>query len=308
MSNRQANSEFSAGNGVFALYLLLFFASLVCLWLLFHPKSPLRSYEDYYLLFPETGTLHQGSVVQVLGIPYGHVAAIDLRPDGVVAHAKIKPGIRIPKDSRFRVINVGLLGEREIEIKMGNSPEYFKDGDSSRGGYDVGSTRLMFLAKNLLKTADSALTTTIQVWDSTLGNPLVLARLNRSHKGAVRSVKRIQDVAGGVKDSLQLLQSQIHELQAQFAATKQEVQPGIQAASAEAKEILQWMGVLETRLQGLSTDATWLSERLQQGNGTLGLTLQSQEFRSRLAGTVQNVENLMGDIRKKGLDLNVDIF
>lgn len=309
MSNRQTNSEFSAGNGIFALYLLLFMAGLVGLWLAFHPKSPLRPYEDYYILFPETGTLAQGSVVQVLGINKGFVQGIDLRSDGVVAHARVERGLRIPRDSRFRVINVGLLGEREIEIKLGDSTGgLLVTGDSVRGGYDLGSTRLLFMANTLLKTADSLLTTTLQVWDSTLGNPQVVARLSRSGKGAMRSVDHLQQVVVDVKDSLTLLQSDLRRLREQFAAAKQELEPGVKAAGADVKDMREYLTALESHLGAISTDASWLVGRLQGQEASLGLMIQSEEFHGRLKGTVDKVQNLMGDIRKKGLDMNVDIF
>lgn len=308
MSNMRTNGEFSVGNARFALYLLLFCAGVVGLWLGFHPKSPMRPYDDYYVLFPETGTLRQGSVVQIQGIKKGYVESIDLRNDGVIAHAKVLSGTAIPRDSKFRVINVGLLGEREIEIRLGTSPEIYAEGDSTRGAYDLGSTRLMYMGNTLLKSADSLLTTSLQVWDSTLGNPEVQARLARTGQGAMRSIQTLSTSAGHVRDSLVLLQGQLQGLKTQIATLQSEAGPDLKATVSNAKDVGLSLVALKNHLDSLVQDANWISQQIRQGDGTAGLVLQDAAFHARVKSALDRVKGLMSGIQKKGLDLNVDIF
>jgi phospholipid/cholesterol/gamma-HCH transport system substrate-binding protein len=308
MSNRQANSEFSAGNARFALYLLLFAGVLVGLWLTFHPKSPMRAYDDYYLHFPETGTLGPGSKVQVLGLLRGYVESIQLREDGVVAHARIETGLKIPKDSRFRVVNVGLLGERNVEIRLGTSTEFFQDEDSASGGYDLGSTRLIYLANSLFKSADSLLQSSLQVWDSTMGNPEVIRRLKNSKQGAMESVDQTKQIASSTKDSLLLLHSMLKSMKTQILADKDELKPQVEAVVSEVKSAMIAKDSLVVNFETLSADISWLNEQMSSKNGTLGAVFQNQEFHQRLSRTTESVKTIMGDIRKNGLNLNVDIF
>ena len=112
MSSMATNSEFSAGNAKFALLLLVLAIIVVALWLGLHPKSPLRSFREYTVAFPEVGTLKPGSPVQIQGLKRGFVSSTVLTDDAVLVRVKVESAVEIPKDSRFRVINAGLLGQR----------------------------------------------------------------------------------------------------------------------------------------------------------------------------------------------------
>jgi len=307
MSNMRTNGEFSAGNKVFALYLCIFLAGVVGLWLAVHPKSPLRSYKEYDVLFTQVGTLHETCPVQVFGMKRGYVSNVTLRNDGVVAHLRIESQLNIPKDSRFRVVNSGLLGQREVEVRIGESNQFYASGDSLHGGYDEGSTRLIYMAKNLLGTADSTIQACLLTWDSTLGNPEVQTRISHLGTNGKSSVNKISRDMGQWRDSLLLLRSELHSVITELDSAKTELGPGIDSTIQGVKDLNQGLDGLAQQAQHLVTHMDWLTQQLQGSNNTAGLLINEQQLHDKIGTTMQDVRNLIQGIKQEGLNMNVDI-
>ena len=302
----RTNSEFSAGNKVFALYLGLFLLGLVGLWFAVHPKSPLRSYKEYYVLFQEIGTLHEGDPVQLLGMKRGYVAGVTLRKDGVIAHLRIESKIKVPKDSRFRVVNAGLLGQREVEIRVGESHDIYESGAYLSGGYDQGSTRLVYMGRTLLSTVDSMLTSSIVTWDSTLGNPEVRARMGKLSSQGKATVHKLGNDMVSWRDSLVLMRKQVHQALGQLDQAKQDLGPGLDSTVTGVQDINSNLGTLAGQAQKLTTQMDWLTKQLQGSDNTAGLLLSSQAFHDQMETALQDVRNLLKGIQQNGLNMNID--
>lgn len=306
--NNANNSEFSAGNGRFALILLLLLGCILGAWLLFHPKSPIRPYQTFLVKFPEVGTLRTDSPVQLLGIKKGHVAKTELLEDGVLVHVKVDRMVRIPRDSRFRVVNTGLLGQREVEVRLGRSSEFLRNGDTLRGGYDMGSTRLVYMADYLLKSADSMLTSALAVWDSTLGDPEKQARISKIQRNAKTTLGKLDRGIEDWGDSLRILQRDVRSALGKLKAIKTEIEPGVIATVSELKALDgALMGLME-KSDRLSGQVEWFSGRLGSKDNSAGLLLGDENFQGTAKSIVQMLRDLLSDIRRKGLDLNVDLF
>jgi len=308
MSQMATNGEFSVGNRRFGFYVLLFVLGVVVLWLTLHPKSPLRPHYELAILFPEVGSLRAGDLIQVLGIPHGYVRAIKLREDGVLVYALVDRDVRIARDSRFRVINTGLLGKREVEIRLGHSGEFYQDDDSLHGGYDQGSTRLIYMARTLFLTADSLLSTTLDVWDSTLGNPEKQARLTGAISGAKAGVQQFDRNLGDWRDSLGHLQSEVRSLHGQFDKLSKDLGPELDSSVKGVHALGGEFTTLQLRFDSLSTTASSLNQKLAESHGSAGLLIHDSIFQNKVKATIADVEVLIKQIRHQGLEMNVDIF
>jgi phospholipid/cholesterol/gamma-HCH transport system substrate-binding protein len=302
------NNEFSVGNGRFAVGLLGFLLFAVACWFAFHPKSPLRPYRNYSVLFPEVGTLREGNSVQILGMKKGYVTSTTLREDGVLVLLRIEKKISVPRDSRFRVVNTGLLGQREVEIRVGQSKDFYREEDSIRGGYDQGSTRLVFMAGALLSSVDTLLTTSIGVWDSTVGNPEVQARIGNVVSGASNSLDRLDRNLVDWRDSLRVLQKEVRGVLSRIDTLKRELGPGISATAQGVKEIDASLISLSGQAASLSKQGDWLTGRLKEKQNSAGLMLNDSTFQNSAKDMVHQMREFIKELRKKGLDMNVDIF
>lgn len=85
------------------------------------------------VVFSDARGLGEGSFVFVSGVKAGKVIRLSLSPEGVHVILSIPNKIRIPRDSTFIIATGGLLGESEIHIQRGTSPEAFQPGEKTLG-------------------------------------------------------------------------------------------------------------------------------------------------------------------------------
>ena len=80
---------------------------------------------QYRVLFPNVGALSAGDPVAVNGVTKGKVLTVDLERGKVVVSFEIDRAIELRSDATFTVKNIGLMGERFIEIV--NTPPSLRD-------------------------------------------------------------------------------------------------------------------------------------------------------------------------------------
>jgi phospholipid/cholesterol/gamma-HCH transport system substrate-binding protein len=88
--------------------------SVFGLWFFLHPDSPWHSRNHYLIAFKEIGGLKEGDAVNVGGLPKGYVEELDLTDSCVWVRVAVLSDIKIPMDSRMRLVNVGLMGKRAV--------------------------------------------------------------------------------------------------------------------------------------------------------------------------------------------------
>ena len=124
----------------------------------------------YYALFPNIGSLRKGDPVNVTGVPLGEVLKVELWEKQVKVAFSLKTEIiddetgvshplRIPINSQIKVENIGLMGEREINIVFGSSAEYLLPNQilKTKGLYESGIPEVMGKTGLLLDHGDSVL-------------------------------------------------------------------------------------------------------------------------------------------------------
>lgn len=111
--------------GLFAL------AMLLCLYLgvnYLKGKDVFSSDKTYYALFEQTKGLQTSAAVTLRGVKIGSVTGIGIDPekvDNVVVTFSVKKNIRIPVDSRVRLVGE-LLGSNSLQLEFGQSGEFFE--------------------------------------------------------------------------------------------------------------------------------------------------------------------------------------
>ncbi len=95
--------------------------------------------QDCRVVFSYADGLKKGAPVRVAGVDAGHVRAIRVvydntdRKTHVVAEAWMEAGHKVPADSTFMINQLGLLGEKYLEIIPGSSAALVMPGMTVRG-------------------------------------------------------------------------------------------------------------------------------------------------------------------------------
>ena len=85
-------------------------------------------------VFGQVNGLKQGDVLRYAGVEIGHVKDIKVAPEGVTVTFIVKPGVKIPVGSTFRIGSDGLVGEKHINISPpSQSQGFLKENDVVKG-------------------------------------------------------------------------------------------------------------------------------------------------------------------------------
>lgn len=88
--------------------------------------------------FPQIGGLDVGNTVFVHGVRAGKVADIALEQNGVKVALLVNREITLKRDAQIVISERGMMGEREISIDPGSSPENLNTSKIIQGYYNVG--------------------------------------------------------------------------------------------------------------------------------------------------------------------------
>lgn len=90
----------------------------------------------FTVVYDDVAGLARGSFIHVNGLRVGRIDSLTLDPikKQVLVDARIQlPNIDIPKDSKLIIRTSGYVGDKYLEIVLGDSKEYIADGDVIKG-------------------------------------------------------------------------------------------------------------------------------------------------------------------------------
>lgn len=269
---------------------------------------PGRKSDNYQVLFPQVSTLQDGDPVKVNGVKMGKVQGIELSGNRVRVSLKLDRGLKLPKDSDVRIQNIGLMGERQIGITLGDSREFWPTGAELSGKIDAGIAETMGIAGQVFVESETLVLSLKAIMDSTVGKPEFVATFNnvvaQTEELSTRLNTFIREIDPKVKHSLTNLEdasSRIHILlKDQEVPVKTIIQNGTEV-SAKLREVVE-------KADHVADEMNRLLAKVNSSNSTLGAMLNDSTFFLELRGTVNSADSLFRHIEKKGLDVNVNLF
>jgi len=240
-------------------------------------------------LVEEAGGVRNGDPVQMRGVNIGRVRGFQLTPQGVLIGLELEGEWPIPADSRARLVSGGLLGGRTVDIVPGVAVE-----TAARGAIIPGE-----LVAGVLEQGD----------DLGLSAQDALGRVR-----SLLSDGTIASVQGGASELESLLRElgamvdaqkgELAELVGSLSRTAAQVEglaegsaPAVERTLANADSL---MGRLDRTSETLERSAQSLRtvlERMERGEGTLGLLSTDEALYHNLNLASENLATLAADIR-----------
>ena len=291
----------------FVIFLIIL-TSCCGAWFFFHPSSPYHKRIRFVVSYDAIGTLSPGNRVEVRGISCGQILKIELTDDAVYVTAEVLASTKIPKNSEFRLINSGLMGEREMCVLTGDSKELVQDGDTLLGKFDAGMSgmgkKLAGIMGDLKEIKDTVRSVVDSIAKGKSG--IQLQRVSRKvgqvvhvTKVNVRSWKTDVDALLGECDrSLGNAQQALEAIANHGASKIQDIQ-----------KLLDRTQLLLKKVNELKGQSEGIVKNLTSGESSAALILApDSDFNQGLDRLLLDVDSLLQDIKKNGLDINVDIF
>lgn len=277
-------------------------------WLLYHPASPYHKRYSFVVSYQAVGTLSPGNPVQVRGIPKGEITKVELTDDAVLVTARVLADTKIPINSEFRLINSGLMGEREMCILTGDDSRLVSDGDTLIGLFDEGTSGVSIALSEALADLDSIKRQLTNLLDSLI-NGSTGKQASRVMKKGKNLLNRSEAVVDSRKDEALDI---IHKFDGILEKTKTTLESTAQqgeSAKIKVNSLMERVDGLLEQVKNTKVQANEVVSKLDDSDNTAGLILaENGRFAKELKQISKDVDALISDIRKSGIKLNVDIF
>jgi len=282
----------------------------ISLWFFFHPNSPWHARNYYYIDFSEIGNLKINDAVNVNGLTRGSVKAFELTDSCVQAKIAVLAKIKIPVDSKLHVANSGLMGDRVIEIRLGNSKTYYENGAHFIGSFDMGSTSMGILVVGVLEEAKAIAGVLGDVADTLFSEERMKDYKILEHKAKLLGNKTSRLASSAELSAMASIDS-LMDAKNKLVEIIDEIKPDFDGV-ADGLDLLQEnFADLKISLKKIETSVVSIAKSLESGDNTISLALnknQNGELRREMMKISKDAEQLMKKITKDGLDLNATIW
>ncbi len=284
--------------GVFILAGAL--AALAALFLMTDP-SMFRGRYSVHAIVENAGGLRRSDPVQMLGVNIGRVMTFEMTPAGVNIELEIEGEYSVPADSRVRLVGVGLLGGRTVEVLPGRSPVMAEGGDILQGTV---SSDVFGIVSEI---GDEA-TEMIRSVSGLLNEPTV----ESVHASARELEALLTDLAVIAReqrrDFSQLVQS-LNDAARSVGGTASSTAPVLERAAARADSALAAVNRNLDVLEPAVTDLRVILARMERGEGTLGRLSRDDSLYVNLTEAASSLQLLLDDIRENpGRYISLSIF
>lgn len=285
---RDLSVELKVGLVVIVAALILFFGIV---WVKDY-KFNVRRYE-YSVLFPNIGTLEVGDPVSVLGVKKGQVRKIVLSGNDVLVTINLTDDVDLRDDARFTVMNIGLMGERFINIIPGVSSVHLDLSYSVHGFYDTGIPEVM----GMMGAAIDEVRHLVAILEGTVGTPAATTSI----KNIIANMERISsDLRMLTEENKEKMSQTLEDLSVSSGRMRSFVDRNEQKLQGTLDNFNEASGnfaAISGRMDSLSMSVQNLIAEMEAGRGTLGKMLKEDSLYQGLLKTAADLDSLLTDFK-----------
>lgn len=263
----------------------------------------------YYATFSDVQGLAKGNPVAISGKETGNIYEIDGGKDmkQLKVTINMKDDVNIPDDS-YAVITKSLLGAVQLEIKLGNSKTYKKEGDNiqTMAAADfIGDAMkkldpVLYEVTKAVKALDTLLLTVNSVVDPTTKNNIraTLENLNKTTASLAVSSASLQGMLNAQTGSIAKTVDNLNSFTGALKNNNEKLtqtMTNVEAATGKFAKL-----DLETTLTNLNGTVSELKSIMTKANsdkGTLGLLMNDPKLYNNLNATSNKLNLLLDDLR-----------
>ncbi len=292
--------------GIFMLIILAILGYFILKIEDIHPSR--KGTRVVHAVFDSVAGLDNKSKVRVAGVPVGEVKEIRLRDDGK-AEVTMEIGRDVPihRNAIARVVNLGLLGEKYIEIDTGTAaaPIVPVEQEVELHGTTPASIDQVTNQISAIATDVKAITESLR---TVMTGPQGEQRLQQIVENVRQITAQVRDLVAVNRTNVDATLANAREITAQLRSEIPKLSGSIEKVADTLNSTLgenrQDVHQVVENLRKLSTDLKTTSENLnsitgqvRSGEGTVGKLLYSDEAHQRLTTALTAVESGVNELR-----------
>jgi phospholipid/cholesterol/gamma-HCH transport system substrate-binding protein len=272
-----------------------------------------RNQSERFTIFDSVAGLNIQSAVRVAGVPVGSVRTITLENGKARVVVGISNDVPIFEDANVSLGSIGILGEKFVDLDPGHSAKGpFPQGTPlpSKPGISLDNLMesLSEISKNV-KGVTQSLNESIggeqgrQKIDEIVDNIRVLTAEFRSmaqeNHGAIdHTMANVEALSTDLRDRLPRLAQQFEAIGKNLNGILEENRPELKGVIGDIRKLAQ-------SFQASAENIKTLTERINNGQGTIGKLLNDETTVKKINEAVDNVNNLLGGFNK--FDFRLDM-
>jgi phospholipid/cholesterol/gamma-HCH transport system substrate-binding protein len=294
----------------FSVGLVVLLAVVILVFGMFflNEKDPRETFNTFYLRFTQVSTLVLDDPVKVNGVKMGKVEDISLAGHRVVVRIRLRTDVKIPKDSEVRVQNIGIMGERQIGMILGDAETYWAPGDTINGQFDAGIAEALGLAGEVCDSTKVLLESVKEALNGTIANPDFQERFRTILAKAESLEDRLMTMVNTTDPQIKKSLNGLNEVMGKVETLVEGVKPPMDNLFANADKVVGNADHLVSELEGVTKHLDELIAKVQSKDNTVGILLSDRALHDDLVKTIHSADSLFRVILHDGLDINVDIF
>ena len=225
---------------------------------------------------------------------------------------RLKSNVKIPKDSEIRVQNIGIMGERQIGMILGDSEEYYVPGDTITGQFDAGIAEALGLAGEVCDSTKVLLEAVKTALNGTIANPDFQDRFKTLLVKAENLEDRLMSLVSTTDPQLKKSLANLNKVTVKVNELVDGVKEPINGLFAGTDKVMGNANHLISELEGVTKHLDGLIAKVQSKmdskDNTVGILLNDRQLHDDLVKTVRSADSLFKIILQDGLDINVDFF
>lgn len=276
-------------------------------------------------VFDSVAGLDNKSAVRVAGVRVGKVTKIDLRDDGKAAvEMEIDRDVQLHANAKAHVANLGLLGEKYIELEPG-SPNQPVIGEQKKGvmlpGTQPATIDQVTDQISAIATDVKAITESLR---ASIGTPNGQAQLQDIVANVDNITKQVRDLIAANRMNVDATMANAQAITAQLKTQIPRLADSIERVAnsmsgtvnenrADVHKTIENLKTLSADLRTTSDNLGAITTQMRSGQGTVGKLLYSDETGNRLntalasvEGGVNELKNTLGRVSRVQLDLGMN--
>lgn len=259
------------------------------------------------VVFDSVAGLDNKSAVRVAGVRVGKVSEIETTPDGKArVQLEVDPDIQLHSGASAKIANLGLLGEKYVELNIGNpaTPVIAQEHVVLRGSepatIDDVTNKVSLIADDV-----KAITASLR---GTLGGPAGEQRMNDI-------MQNVHDITAKVRLLLDVNEGNVNITAANFRKITDDLRVEIPKIASSIERVANSLNgtvgenredvrVIVENLRGLSSDLrttatnlNGITGQVKSGEGTVGKLFYSDEAHNKLTSALGAVESGVNELK-----------
>lgn len=258
-----------------------------------------------YAEFPMVGGISEGDAVNVDGVERGVVKSVTLGEKFVEVEMRIDVGTVLPVDSRVHLSAAGMLGERVVSIRRGESEELIQEGDRLKGYYEPGLSETFGTLTGMFEDLRELATSVERVLDILTDDDNLKKSLANLSSAAGELRELIADTSPDFKRGVAAFRSSAIAADSMLGRNAAGLDRMISRLDSAAVSMPSTAAKMDT----LSSLLLEVSRRLNSEENTAGALLSEREVLDKLESTIDSLQKLIDDIEENpGKYLKLSIF